>query len=113
MWGVEMDTFVTFLHVEIRFFLVGLALIIAYQILTGRISTKKMFAEKDGTGRFSIGRVQLLVLTLTGAFYYVLQVVDNPSGLPEVSQDLLLILGGSNIIYLGGKARLFRLLFRR
>lgn len=104
-----MDTLVAFLCFEIWFLLIGLMLIVIYQILTGKINTKRMLFEKNGSCSYSPGRVQLLLLTLISVFYYILEVINNPTQFPKIPQELLLILGGSNIIYLVSKAySLFR-----
>lgn len=105
-----MEALGTFLQFELLLLLVGLALVVAYQILTGRINTKRMLFEKKGINQYSSARVQLLLFTLAGAFYYFFKVIDDPTRFPDVPQELLLILGGSNIIYLGGKS--YSLLFR-
>jgi hypothetical protein len=83
-------------------FVLGTTSLVAYQMLTGRISTNRLLADKV-TGAFSPARAQLLVVTLIGAVMYLLQVAEHPTQLPEVSQELLLIVGGSNLTYLGGK----------
>ena len=108
-----MEALSTCLKLEVWFLLAGLALIVVYQILTGKINTDKMLFDKSPDGGFSPGRVQLLVLTITSAFYYINQASLSPGRLPEVSQELLLIVGGSNVLYLGGKAApILRSLFR-
>ena len=104
----ELSAFVRF---EIGFWLISLASIVVYQMLTGRINTRRMLSEKDQAHRFSPGRLQLLVLVLGNAFAYLLQVVENPTRLPEISPELLLGLGASNAIYLGGK--FYSLLLRK
>lgn len=99
-----MNTLITFVRFEIWFLLLGLILVVSYQILTGKINLHGILFEKNGGQKNSPVRVQLLLFTLTGAFYYFLQVLDNPTGFPKVPQELLLILGGSNVVYLGGKS---------
>jgi hypothetical protein len=106
VWRLEVETLIAFLSLEIEFLLVALMLIVGYQVLTGRINTKGMLFDKE-TQEFSPGRVQLLTLTLLTAFLYILQAAQNPAQLPEVPQELLLILGGSNLVYLVGKSSPF------
>ena len=77
--------------------------IVSYQLVTGKISTAGMLSDKE-EGGVSPGRVQLLVVTLFAALYYLVLTSDNPKQLPEMPSELLLILGGSNLLYLGGKA---------
>lgn len=107
-----METLVIFLRFEMWLLLGSLIAIVAYQILTGRINTNKMLFDK-WTNDFSSGRVQLLTFTLFGVLYYVAQVVHDPTKLPDVPNELLLLLGGSNVLYLAGKASPLLALVRR
>lgn len=95
-----------FVRYEIWLLILGLIFVVGYQLLTGRINTKKLLHNKT-TDRPSPGRVQLLMLTLVGALYYLLTTAENPRELPDIPNELLLILGGSNLIYLTGKASSF------
>jgi hypothetical protein len=94
----------TFLRWELSLFLVGLAVIVFYQLLTGRINTKGLLCEKDGTGNFSAGRVQLLFFTLIFGLMYLGKVIQDPAGFPDIPEEMLVLLGGSNAAYLGQKA---------
>jgi hypothetical protein len=95
-----------FVRYEIWLLILALIFVVGYQLLTGKISTKKLLHNKT-TDRLSPGRVQLLMLTLVGALYYLLSTADNPQKLPEIPNELLLILSGSNLVYLTGKASSF------
>ncbi|MGR3309723.1 MAG: hypothetical protein ACUZ77_03015 [Candidatus Brocadiales bacterium] len=53
-----MENLCLFVRYEIWFLLLGFALVIAYQILTGKINTKGLLLDKE-TGKLSPGRVQL------------------------------------------------------
>jgi hypothetical protein len=90
--------------------MIGLALIVVYQLMTGKINMNGLL--HDGSdGGFSPGRLQLLVFTIGGAFYYFLLVLDNveQATFPEIPNELLLVLGGSNSFYLASKTySLFR-----
>jgi len=97
---------------EVEAFLVLLAAIVAFQLLTGRIKTSGLFRGQI-SGRpvgqnqyFSPERVQLLIFTLGAAIYYLSQVINNPNPgtFPEVPASWPAILGGSQAIYLGGKS---------
>lgn len=100
-----METLVRFVCYEVWFLIGAFFLLIGYRILTGEIKTDGLFSAKDGDGGLSPARIQLLVLTLTTAFYYLIQVMENPAnGFPTVPQQLLLALGGSNAVYAGSKA---------
>ncbi len=111
-----METLVKFAQFEIWFLLGGLALLVGYQMLTGKINTTGLLHDKKDkqTAGFSPARVQLLMFTLFGAGYYLLLTVNNgyPTEFPEVPQELLALVGGSNLVYLGAKARsmLFQLI---
>ena len=82
----------------------GLIAIITFKLLAGRINTRGLLVDK-ATQKFSPGRLQLLLVTLGGASFYVLKIVDatNTVEMPQVPEIFLLIVGGSNIGYLGGK----------
>jgi|SRR6516162_6872287 hypothetical protein len=111
---------------EIKGFLLALAAVVAGQILTGQINTKNLLhgrindagqAIRDVEGNitsrktsdsayFSPERVQLLLLTLGSAFYYLTQVLNNPNPgtFPPIPDSWTETLAGSNALYLGGKA---------
>jgi drug/metabolite transporter (DMT)-like permease len=99
-----MATLVVFLRYEIWLLLGALFLIVGYQILTRKITTTGLLLSKDPKGGVSPARVQLLMFTLTGAFYYLAQVIHDPSsGLPDPPQQLIEVLLGSNLLYMGSK----------
>lgn len=93
---------------ELWAFVGGLAFIVAFQLLTGQINTRGLLSDKSGQANISPSRVQLLTFTLAGAAYYFFHIVDqariDPTRLPDVPNELLLLLGGSHLIYLGAKA---------
>lgn len=94
-----------FISLEIWLFLVSLASIVFYLILTGKINIKGLLLEKSQSPTYSWQKVQLLVITLVGVVFYLVEVKHSLSSgkLPQVSEELLLILGGSNVFYLGSK----------
>ena len=96
---------VTFLRYEVWCLMGAFFLLIGYQILTGRIIMRGLLLAKDSRGCVSPARIQLLVFTLTSAFYYLASVMADPNRLPEMPQQLLLVLGGSNLFYACSKAR--------
>lgn len=104
-----------FVKFEVFLFLVGLAAIIAYRLLTGQINTQYLLygTKRDGTKYYSPERLQLLLFTLGTAMFYLNSVLqDRHSGvLPDVSTQTLALLGGSHAIYLGGKA--YMMLFKK
>ncbi len=104
-----MPQLVTLLKLEVLIFLGALACIVAVQLLTGQISTDGLL-RADGHGgksdEISSARVQLLVLTFGSALYYLSQVATNPTPgtFPPIPETWPVVLGGSNLLYLGGKA---------
>jgi hypothetical protein len=91
----------------------GFIVIVLWKLLTGGISLNNLLygdlrqrGETAGfTKVFSPGRAQLLMLTIISAVYYLLQVIHDPSKFPDLPQALVAILGGSQAVYLGGKAQ--------
>lgn len=97
-----MATLMTFVRYEVGFLLVALLVVVAYQMLTGRITTRGLLSEKTKTGGVSAARVQLLLFTIGFAFYLLSQIV-NLRQFPTIDTKWLLVLGGSHSIYLGSK----------
>jgi|SRR5271166_2712634 len=111
---------------EVQLFLLALFGIVGMHLLTGQISTKNLlYGRKNDTGSpivgpdgltrgrkkedtlyFSPERVQLLLFTLAAASYYLTQVLNNPDPgtFPPLPDSWPAVVGGSNAIYLGGKA---------
>ena len=96
----------TLLRIEIWGLLVGLAIVVFYRMLTGTINTKRLLHNKGGRSGFSPGRLQLLMSTMAFVFYYIGQLLSNAKTgeFPAVPREMLLLLGGSHLFYLGGKA---------
>jgi hypothetical protein len=96
---------------EIVILLGGLAIVVALQLLNGKINTRYLLygtitGRKKNDGRyFSPERVQLLAFTVGAALYYTAQVMGTASSgtFPAIPQGWLAVMGGSNAIYLGGK----------
>lgn len=97
-----MGVLIGFIRAEVWVLLGGLAIIVVYQMLTGRISCRSLLYGEDG--KLSTARVQLLAATLVAAFAYISQVISQPGELPAVPAWLLVGLGGSELVYLWGKA---------
>lgn len=109
---------------EVKIFLLALFAMVGMQLLTGCISTTNLlYGRKNDTGDpikgstrqllkkedtlyFSPERVQLLLFTLGAAFYYLTQVLQNPNPgtFPPLPDSWPALVGGSNALYLGGKA---------
>lgn len=105
---------------ELEVFLAALALVVALQLVTGRIRTRGLLHGRI-TGRswgrdayLSPERIQLLLFTLGAAAHYLSLAVDGARAgtLPPVPDAWLPILGGSNALYLVGKAYTQLPLFR-
>lgn len=99
-----MDTLFTVQRYAMFSLLTILAVIVGYRLLTGRIITKGLLLDKQDKsgGKFSPGRLQLLMATILVAIYFVTQVLQTKK-LPELPREFLLALGGSHLLYLGGK----------
>jgi hypothetical protein len=95
----------TVLRYEIWIFLTVLAAVIVYQLSTGRINTRGLLRDKMKGRGFSPSRLQLLMATMAGALYYLLLIFANekPGEFPEVPRELVMLVGGSHVFFLGGK----------
>ena len=80
---------------------------VAVQVLTGGLRTRNLIAGRTEAGSqfVSAARVQLLIVSLAAAVQYLMQVWQNPRQFPDVSQNWLLLFGGSQALYLGSKFR--------
>ncbi len=123
-----MASIATLIRYEILLFLGALALIIFYQLLTGRINMRRLLFAKgrataDPSTRqrtnplierrangLSPSRIQLLVVSIGVAIYLLAEVIRDPSRFPEFPFGLLLLMAGSETIYLARKVN--NLLFR-
>jgi hypothetical protein len=99
-------SFSSLVSVVILGFLLGLGGAVFFQILSGQINTKYLLygRKRNGTRYLSPERVQLLLFTLWTAGNYLVSAAQSTHGLPDVSQDTLMLLGGSHAVYLGGKS---------
>jgi hypothetical protein len=86
-------------------FLGVLSAVVAMQLLNGGINLRYLLHGRSPAGGryFSPERVQLLTVTIWVAFNYLLSVMANPTVLPDVPPQTLALLGGSHVLYLGGK----------
>jgi hypothetical protein len=93
------------LHFELLGFLYVLAAVVLFKILTGQINMEGLITHKDGTGRVSPERIQLLLATIAASATYLSEAFSSTNGsLPDVSPQWLYLLGGSSGIYVAGKA---------
>ena len=83
-------------------FLAALLATVLFKLLSGGIRTRGLLTDKE-TGEFSPARLQLLGATVVGAALYAAQLPAASGGLPPVPDVLLVVVGGSNLTYLGAK----------
>jgi hypothetical protein len=101
-------------YVEVWLFLVGLASIVFYFILVKKINIRGLLTEDQQSSSLSWQKCQLLISTLLVAAYYLVRVKNNINlcqsvnssawcevKLPEIPLEIILILLGSNVVYLG------------
>ncbi len=116
-----MGSVTAILRYEVLLFLGALALIITYQLLTGKINMRRLLFAKGrsaagpSTRRWTSGlspsRIQLLIVTIGVAIYLLAEALRDPSRFPEIPTGLLLLMAGSGTIYLARKAN--NLILRR
>lgn len=84
-----------------KVYFIGLYLIVAYQMLTGRIGLAGLLRDKS-SGDFDSGRLQMFVVTLlvAGAMFLRLDEMATTHRLSLPSDWLLLVLGGSQGLYM-------------
>jgi hypothetical protein len=100
------------IKLEIQLFILALAGLIMVKLLTGEINTCDLLYGRISSRRrgqdqyFSPERLQLLLCTLGAGLYYLTLVLNNPhpGSLPDIPKTWPGLLGGSNAVYLGGKA---------
>jgi len=83
---VKVQTLVSFARIEVGLVLIALALVVGYQLLSGKINMDGLLLEKTatGVGGYSPARLQLLLLTLVAAFYFISEVVTSiHNGAPQ------------------------------
>jgi phosphoglycerol transferase MdoB-like AlkP superfamily enzyme len=99
-------------QIEIWVFLVGLMSSIFFLIIKNKINVRGLLFEKGGNKLYSPQRLQVLLLSLIFVVVYLIEVRQNinlcqasnvPCSLPEIRSEYLLILGGSNFVYIWGK----------
>jgi len=108
-----MPPLTTIIRYEILLFLGALALIVFYQLLSRKINLRRLLFAKGRaaaspsiqrkTSGISPSRIQLLVVSIGVAIYLLAEVVRVPSQFPEIPSGLLLLMAGSETIYLARK----------
>ncbi len=96
---------VSLLEHELHAFLILLAAILVFRLLTRKIQLAGLLNRKEDAARVSPERVQLLLATLAVSAKYLGSVVHGTTGtMPEVSREWLYLFGGSSGIYASVKA---------
>lgn len=75
------------------------------QLFEGDIRNSDPTNAEGYTTRVSAGRVQTFWVTVLVAAYYLWQVIQNPTELPRLPNEMIAALAGSQALYLGGKAQ--------
>jgi hypothetical protein len=91
----------------------GFFAVVLWKLFTGRIPLRGLLDgdvrdpnSPDGfSSEASAGRVQSITVTLFVALWYLLQVIQNPKEFPRLPDAMVGVLAGSQMLYLGGKAR--------
>lgn len=102
------------LSVVLLAWLAGLALAFAYAMFNGDIQMNGLFStdvDNDGIAdEFHPERVQMILISLFGLAGYALMTIDAATAsktaltvLPDVPEELVMLLGASNSMYLTGK----------
>ncbi len=102
------------LSIVLLAWLAGLALVIAFEMFNGAIQMNGLFStdvDNDGIAdEFHPERVQLILISLFGLGGYALMAMDAALAskaalivLPDVPEELVMLLGASNSMYLTGK----------
>lgn|SRR5574341_1396921 len=103
------------LQIELWAFLTGLAIVVAYGMLSGTINMKGLLDDKFGVtpasppsspgSGFSPARLQLMLASVAVAFYYIGQIFTTlkTGEFPTIPNEMLYVLGGSHTFYLGSK----------
>lgn len=89
-------------------FLYALGAVVVFQMLTRRVNLRGLIFRKDGSGRVSPERIQLLLVTLATCIRYMGQVsATTKAALPELDTGWLYLMGGSSGLYAVRKAWAF------
>lgn len=89
----------------------GLGIAVLWRLADGTIALDGLLEGdfRNARGVFgtysSWGRAQALVVSLFAAAFYLKQLAQDPTHFPEVPPFLLVSLGASHALYLGGKAK--------
>jgi hypothetical protein len=121
-----MDLLTRLVLIDAGFLLCGFFGIVAWKIASGEISLAGLLHSKEAglqqqarvqavqavqavenpRNTFSPARLQLLIFTVVVAATYLHEIIVNPrqDSLPDIPQNVVAALGGSQLMYLAGKA---------
>lgn len=102
------------LSIVLLAWLAGLAAVMLYAMMSGIVQMNGLFTtdvDNDGVAdQFHPERVQLLLISLFGIVGYAIMTMDAAHAstvalkvLPDIPEELLMLLGASNSFYLTGK----------
>jgi hypothetical protein len=95
-----------FARITVLLFLFGLAVTIAFKILSGVIGLGGLFYGIDSNGHRKISpeRIQMFLISIGVAFQYIAACAKSPGSMPQLPDGMLEVFGASHAFYLGGKA---------
>jgi hypothetical protein len=110
-----MQSLITVVSWLVGLFLAALAAMILIRLLSGQINTRNLLYGRmsDGTPYLSPERVQLMIFTVWIGLFYLLETFETrvvnvtketAHTLPDIETKTLAMLGGSQTVYLLGKA---------
>ena len=86
-------------------FVLPLAAMLAFRMLTGQISLRGLLRRKDDQSKVSPERIQLLLVTLALSGSYLGDALrSSGNSLPDVSPQMLYAFGASSTLYASVKA---------
>ena len=100
-----MNTLATVLRWELIFVLIALAAIVAYRMITQQINVTGLLMDKTGGRIISPARVQMLMVSVSLAAYYLMLVLEtkDKGRLPDLPNEYVAAFGASHGVYLLGK----------
>ena len=97
-----MSWVITFGRWGLTALIAGFGAAILWKLLTSGVRLRGVLLAQDGS--VSPGRVQLLLATLFTAWRFLPGIMHHPAHWPDISGGLVMMMGGSQIVYLAAKA---------
>jgi hypothetical protein len=100
-----MSTLATVLRYELFLLLTVFAVLLGYRMITQQINVTGLLMDKTSGRVISPARIQMLIVTVSLAAYYLMMVFDakDKSRLPDLPNEYLVAFGASHSIFLLGK----------